>query len=139
MYAWNSVGTLVPMIIGTVGLIVFTLYEKYVATDPMIPMSIFGTRTAVVNYVGILIHGLTLWCILYYLLLYFKAVMEYSPVMVGVALFPDTFSVAPSAVIVGLLITHTGYYRWEIWLGWFLVTLGIGLLCLLESNTSVRA
>lgn len=137
IYAWDSVQTLVPLLIGAAGLIMFTLYETYVATDPMIPMSIFTTKTAVVNYVGTFVHGLALWCCLYYLPLYFEAVMGYSPVIAGVALFPDAFSVAPAAIIVGILITSFGYYRWAIWLGWIFCTLGMGLLCLLESDTSI--
>ncbi|KFZ15391.1 hypothetical protein V502_05633 [Pseudogymnoascus sp. VKM F-4520 (FW-2644)] len=139
MYPWDSVQTLVPMIFGAVGLIVFPFYERSVSADPMMPMSIFKSRTAVVNYVGTLVHGLTLWSCLYYLPLYFEAVKEYSPVIAGVALFPNTFSVAPSAIMVGILITHTGYYRWAFWLGWILATLGMGLLCLLESNSSIPA
>ncbi|OBT61057.1 hypothetical protein VE03_09146 [Pseudogymnoascus sp. 23342-1-I1] len=138
MYAWDSVQTLLPMIIGAVGLIVFIFYEKHIAADPMIPISIFEHRTAVVNYVGTLVHGLTLWCCLYYLPLYFEAVKGYSPVIAGVAMFPDSFSVVPSAILVGILITYTGYYRWAIWLGWVLTTFGMGL-CLLESNTSIPA
>ncbi|KFY85246.1 hypothetical protein V500_08595 [Pseudogymnoascus sp. VKM F-4518 (FW-2643)] len=136
MYSWDSVQTLVPMIFGAVGLIVFPFYERSVSADPMMPMSIFKSRTAVVNYVG---TGLTLWSCLYYLPLYFEAVKEYSLVIAGVALFPNTFSVAPSAIMVGILITHTGYYRWAVWLGWILATLGMGLLCLLESNSSIPA
>ena len=31
----------------------------------------------------------------------------------------------------------TGSYRWAVWCGWLLTTLGIGLLCLLNENTSV--
>ncbi|KFX96689.1 hypothetical protein O988_05209 [Pseudogymnoascus sp. VKM F-3808] len=139
MYPWDSARTLAPMIIGAVGLILFIFHEKYIAADPMIPLSIFASRTAVVNYAGTLVHGLTLWCGLYYLPLYFEAVKGYSPVMAGVALFPDTFSVAPCAILVGILITYTGHYRWAIWLGWILTTLGMGLLCLLEADTSIPA
>jgi MFS family permease len=125
------------MIIGAAGLIMFTLYEKHVATDPIVPMSIFGSQTAVVSYVGTLVHGLMLWCSLYYLPLYFEAVKEYSPVIAGVASFPDSFSIAPSAIAIGILITRTGHYRWTIWLGWILLTLGMGLICILKSNTSI--
>ena len=137
MYAWDSVHTLVPIILGIAGLIVFAIYEKYVATDPIVPMSIFGSPTAVFSYVGTLVHALIVLCSLYYLPLYFEAVQEYSPVFAGVALFPDSFSAAPSAILAGILITYTGNYRRAIWLGWILVTLGMGLLCLLESNTSI--
>lgn len=137
IYAWDSVQTLVPLLIGAAGLIVFILYEKHFATDPMIPISIFKTQTAVVNYVGTFVHGLALWCSLYYLPLYFEAVKGYSPVIAGVALFPTVLSVVPGAITAGILITCFGYYRWAIWSGWFFCTLGMGLLCLLESSTSI--
>ena len=56
--------------------------------------------------------------------------------MAGVALFPQTFTVGPSSVIVGLAITHTGRYRWAIWAGWLFTTLGLGLLTLLTPSSA---
>lgn len=55
--------------------------------------------------------------------------------MAGIALFPDTFTVAPSGVIVGLLISRTGHYCWAVCIGWCISTIGMGLLCLLDANT----
>ena len=55
--------------------------------------------------------------------------------MSGIALFPKTFTVASSGVIVGLLISRTGQYYWPVYIGWCLSTIGMGLLCLLEANT----
>jgi MFS family permease len=71
--------------------------------------------------------------------LYYEAVKGYSPIISGVALFPDTFTVAPLAVVTGILITVTGHYRWAVWSGWALIVLGAGLLVLLEVDTSIPA
>lgn len=139
MYAWDSWRTLVPLIIGACGLIVFIPYEKYVAKEPVIRLSIFQTRTAVITYTGTVIHGIALWCELYYMPLYFEAVRGFTPILSGVALFPATFTVAPAAMVIGFLITHFGRYRWAIWLGWFLATLGLGLLYLLDMTISTAA
>lgn len=76
-----------------------------------------------------------LWCLLYYLPLYYEAVKGESPILSGVSLFPQTFTVAPAAVIVGILVSKTGRYRWAVWTGWVLTTLGTGLLYLLDVNT----
>ncbi len=138
-YAWISWRTLVPLIIGVLGLITFVLYEKFVAAEPLIRLSIFGNRTAVISYFIDVVHGLCLWCLLYYMPLYYEAVKGYSPIIAGVALFPDTFTVAPLAVVTGLLITKTGRYRWAVWSGWVLTVFGIGLNILLDVNTSVPA
>ncbi|KAL1960984.1 hypothetical protein VTO42DRAFT_4872 [Malbranchea cinnamomea] len=137
MYAWDSWRTLVPLILGAAGLIGFMLYETYLAADPMIPPTIFATRTAVVSYIETILHGLVLWCGLYYLPLYFETVKEYSPILSGVALFPMSFTVAPSAGIAGFLITKTGSYRPSIWAGFFLATIGMGLMCIMDVGTSV--
>ena len=70
MYAWNSWRTLVPLIIGAAGLVAFVFYEAFVAKEPLIRLAIFNNRTAVIAYLGTIIHGMILWCILYYLPLY---------------------------------------------------------------------
>lgn len=139
MYAWDSWRTLVPLIIGAVGLAATMLYETYVAANPIIPVSVFATRTAIVSYMETVLHGLVLWCSLYYFPLYFETVKEYSPILSGVALFPMTFTVAPSAVVIGFLCTLTGSYRWAVWLGMALSTLGMGLVCIIDVGTSVPA
>lgn len=41
------------------------------------------------------------------------------------------------AVIVGVVCAKTGRYRWAIWVGWVLTTLGSGLLMLLEPHTTI--
>lgn len=55
----------------------------------------------------------------------------------AVAALPETLSVAPAAGFVGFLVTRTGRYRWSLWSGWFLTTLGAGLLVLLKPETTV--
>jgi MFS family permease len=127
----------VPLIVGLVGLIGFVLYEKYGAREPLIRLSIFQNRTAIVNYLGTIIHGMVLWCLLYYEPLYYEAVKGYSPIIAGVAIFPETFTVAPVSVLTGFLVTLTGRYRWALWSGWVLTTFGLGILYLLDVDTSV--
>ncbi|CAP79873.1 putative transporter [Penicillium chrysogenum] len=136
-YDWDSWHTLVPLCVGGVGLVVFGFYETYYASDPIVPPVIFQNRTAIASFIGSVLQGLILWCSLYYLPLYYEAVKEYSPIIAGVALFPETFTVAPSGMIAGVLITATGRYRWAIWIGWALSTAGLGLMCLIKVNTSM--
>jgi MFS family permease len=136
-YPWSSWRTLVPLIIGFVGLLVFAYYEYRYAEHPIIPLEIFTSKTATVSFIGTVIQGLVLWCALYFLPLYFEAVKGYSPIISGVAIFPDSFTVAPSAMIAGLTITKIGKYRWAVWVGWVLTTLGFGLLCILKVGTSI--
>ncbi|KAJ5817266.1 Major facilitator superfamily domain general substrate transporter [Penicillium robsamsonii] len=136
-YDWDSWQTLAPLCVGGVGLIVFGFYEYYFASDPIVPPVIFQNRTATASFIGSVLQGLILWCALYYLPLYYEAVKEYSPIISGVALFPETFTVAPSGMVAGILITITGRYRWAIWIGWAFSTVGLGLMCLIKVDTSM--
>ncbi|KIX01272.1 uncharacterized protein Z518_08997 [Rhinocladiella mackenziei CBS 650.93] len=137
MYSWSSWRTLVPLLIGAAGLVGFCFFERYIAPEPLLRLSIFSNRTANIAYVTTTLHGMILWCLLYYQPLYFEAVKGYSPVVSGVALFPATFTVAPMAVVTGLLITKFAAYRWAIWSGWAITTLGLGLLVLLDVDTKI--
>lgn len=139
MFVWTSFRTLVPLILGICGLFAFVMYETYVPKLPLIPLSIFSSRTAAVNYIGTLVHGMVLWCVLYYLPLYYEAVKAYNLIIVGLAFFPETFTIAPIAILVGIAVSITGRFRWAIWSGWSVTVLGLGLLYLLGPDTSVPA
>lgn len=139
MYPWNAWQTLLPLILGAVGMIGFVVYERYGPKQPLVPLDIFYQRTGLVNYFGTFIQGVVLWCMVYYLPFYYEAVKDYSPTFVGVAVFPQTFTIAPTTIVVGIVISKTGRFRWAIWTGWFLTVLGMGLLCLLDVSTAVPA
>ncbi|KAG4026726.1 hypothetical protein MFRU_037g00370 [Monilinia fructicola] len=136
MYSWNSIRTLVPLLIGLGGLIAFVLYSIFREGDPLIRRSLFNSPTAIVAYFGTLVHGICVWSILFYMPLYFEVAKNYTPIQSGIGLFPMTFTTAPAAVVVGLIIAKTGRYRPSIWVGWAISTIGIGLLVLLKESTS---
>jgi len=89
-----------------------------------------------VNYFGTFAHGIILWCMLYYLPLYYEGVKDLSPIMAGVAVFPQTFTVTPASITVGILVTLTGRFRWSLWAGWVFTTAGTGIMYLLDVHTS---
>ena len=111
MYDWSSWRTLVLLILGVFGLIGFTIYSVNISTEPLIRRTLFNSPTAIIAYIGTLAQGLIVWSLLYYMPLYFEVAKNYSPITSGVAIFPFTFTVAPAAVVVGLIITRTGRYR----------------------------
>ena len=112
-------------------------YEARVAQEPLIRVEVFKGRSNSTSFAGTLLHGMILWCLLYYSPLYYEAVKGQSPVIAGVSLFPDTFTVAPAAMMTGILVSVTGKYRPAIWIGWGLAVLGAGLFHLMDVNTSV--
>lgn len=70
-------------------------------------------------------------------MLYYQGVKFYTPVISAVAGLPETLTVAPAAAVVGVIATQTGHYRWSVWSGWALTTMGCGIMYLLGPHTSV--
>ncbi|RGP63695.1 multidrug transporter [Fusarium sporotrichioides] len=138
MYDWSSPRTVVPLVFGILGLITFGVHIKfcrrYSRCDPLLRPSLFTSLTALSAYFATIIHGIIVWCLVYYVPLYHE-IRGSSPITAGVAVLPFTGTVAPAAVVVGLLIAKTGVYRPFIWVGWTLVPLGMGLMMLLEKDT----
>ncbi|CAG8908534.1 unnamed protein product [Penicillium egyptiacum] len=143
-YAWSSWHTIVPLILGAAGLLAFVLYEFWIARSAavtkrplLIPPEVLPNWTVGILYAGSTFHGLILYSLVYYMPEYFQSVKGYSPVIAGVAALPQTVTVVPCAIMVGVVVGFTGRYRWAVWVGWLLTCFGVGLLILLESNTTV--
>jgi multisubunit Na+/H+ antiporter MnhB subunit len=125
--------------------------------QPIIRFSIFNNWTLRLLYLQTLAHGIILWSLLYFLPLYYEGVKGYTPIITGVAVLPETLLIArkfPSprkyletrtdqfpavSIVVGILSSSTGRYRWAVWGAWGMITLGCGLLYLLNPDTSVVA
>lgn len=137
VYDWDSWHTIVPLVLGTLGLVGFVVYEKHHTSKQFIPLVIFHNTSSSLNYFGAFVLGMLLWTLLYYLPLYYEVAKGYTMVMSGVALFPETFTTAPAGIVATVLISAWKKYRWALWLGWTLATVGLGLLRLLEVDTSV--
>ena len=158
-YSWSDWKTLAPLILCAFGLIVFVIWEEsltHYGMGPLIRFDVIKTRTGSVSFLGTFIRkcsfhkggqntdkyvldGMIVWLLLYFQPFYFEAVKNQSPILAGVSLFPITFTVAPAAIVAGIVISITGHYRWVTWCGWVLTTLGLGLLNLLNKETSTTA
>ncbi|TDZ40242.1 Efflux pump FUS6 [Colletotrichum spinosum] len=139
MYDWKSFRPLLPLILGVVILAVFAFWELKFAKKPIVDKRIFSNWTMICNYIMTVFHGMILWSLLYFLTLYYQAAKSYSLVISAVAVLPETLTVAPAAMCVGLISGITGRYRWSLWSGWIITTLGAGLMCLLQPDTSIPA
>ncbi|KAH8682348.1 major facilitator superfamily domain-containing protein [Xylariales sp. PMI_506] len=137
MYAWGAWQTIVSIIMGLVVIGVFGVWELHFAATPIINRKLFSNWSLINTYAQILFQSIILWSLLYFLVLYYQGVKLYSPVTSAVAVLPETLTVAPSAVVVGIIAGKTLRYRWALWGGWALTVLGAGLLYLLDVGTTV--
>ncbi|KAB8360571.1 hypothetical protein FH972_024311 [Carpinus fangiana] len=135
-FPWDSVNTLVPLILGVVALGVFGLYELYIPKEPTIRIQLLANYNLAFSLFGGLINALIVYGSLYFLPLFFEACKGYNPVLSGIALFPATFTVAPVSILSGVIITKTGNFRVVTWVGWVLSTLGLGVMVLLDADSS---
>ncbi|KUJ06829.1 MFS general substrate transporter [Mollisia scopiformis] len=145
MYPWSSWHTLTPLLLGLSGLILFISHQIYLSSpsrpsgprNTLLPMQMFMNRSTALTYLITFLHGTILWSIVYYMPLYFEAAKSYTPIQAGIAALPQTLTVVPCAAIVGLIASKTGRYRWSLYTGFVLTTLGCRLLYLLDVKTSI--
>jgi hypothetical protein len=136
-YHWTNFHVLLPLFGGVAGLVIFVLIQiSGMVAEPTMPPALFSTRTSVAIFVMAFFHGLILVWVIYFLPVYFQAVLLSSPTRSGVQIFPIATTIAPAAAISGVLVTLYGKYRVFHYLGWTLMSLGCGLFVLLKPSTS---
>ncbi len=155
-FEWKSAQAVTPMIIGIVGVTIAIIWEIYGAQEPFLRPSLFCSVSALATYACALFQGfivclscpkpaldafadpkprLQLFCALYYIPFYFTAIRFKPPTQSGLDIFPVTCFLLPGSIIISLMTTRLGRYRWAIWSGWVVTALGCGLLVLLDVDT----
>lgn len=138
VYSWSSVQVIVPLVIGAIGLGCFLIYEKSVP-EPLIPLRLFRNRTSLTAFLLTFLHGIGSMWLLYFLPVYFQAVLEADPEHSGIDLLPTIFIVIPFAIVGGALIQRTGRYKPIHLAGFAVMVVGFGLFTLLHSGSSTAA
>jgi len=136
LFSWKTANVIAPIVIGVLGMIGFWFVEEFVAKEPMMPMRVFKERTALAGYVGTWAHGIILWGLIYYALLYCQAVLVHSTLQAGVDALPITLTSAPSAAIAGIVMTIMLRFRPTVWIGWIITLISCGLFTLLSPETT---
>ena len=138
-YAWTSPSTLVPLFVGAAGFLAFALYERFVPAEPTLPLELFNSYNMAYSFFSALVNGGLVYGALYYLPLYFEVAKGYNPVVAGVAVLPSSLSIAPFSIVAGHIISRQGDTRPVTWFGWIASTIGLGVMTMLDENTSIPA
>ncbi|KAF5980670.1 major facilitator superfamily transporter [Fusarium coicis] len=134
LFPWAAWETLVPMILGVLVLVAFVFYEAKPAA-PIMPHRLFHSITANMTLLGGFIHGAILVSLLQYLPLMYQAVYLETPIKSAVFLLPTSIISVFIAVISMMMVPLFGGYTWLLRLSWALLTLGIGILAILNLNS----
>ncbi|KAL9468331.1 hypothetical protein ACSS6W_010025 [Trichoderma asperelloides] len=135
LYSWQSWKTLLPFMVGGLGLIVFAWYESK-PLRPIIPHRIFYSRTASVTLVGAVFHGMLLFALMQYLPFFYQAVSSETLIHSALSLLPTSIISVLAAGSSAALVGPLKGYRWAMWLSWIILTVGTGLLSLLNESSS---
>ena len=135
-YPWGSpfmIGLTTMTIIAIAG---FLLAEKR-ASEPVLPLRLFGNRTFTISVLVGLIVGFALFGSVTYLPLFLQVVKGDSPTASGLRMIPMMGGMLVSSIIAGQLISRHGRYRTFPVLGTGIVVIGLFLLSRMRPETSL--
>lgn len=137
-YPWRSWHTLVPLLIGFMGLFIFAwLQTTGVSAEPLMPPRFFRTPTSVILAINTFLYSALLYWCLFFLPVFFQSVKLYSPRRAGVALLPISLLGIPGSMFGAIALTRWGRYKPMHILAFALQTLALGLFTLQKENTTV--
>ncbi|EAU87383.2 MFS multidrug transporter [Coprinopsis cinerea okayama7 len=144
-YQWGDIRVLLPLIIGILGLIVWLFYEVKFASHPTIERwhlnyweigRLFrGGQNRFSKYIQVFVNSLVVVAWVYFMPVYFQACKDAGPIQSGIDMFGGTLTVGPFIVFGGVSVTVWKVYRPQLWVGWILLTVGMGVLSIVDASS----
>ncbi|KAJ7773690.1 MFS general substrate transporter [Mycena maculata] len=148
---WTSLQVLAPLWLGLIGLAIFLLYEGAVPADPLVPFVLMCNRTSLSGYVQAFVVGLVTLCVVCefsphyfdrhrliatadFLPVYFQSCKDASAIR-SALLGLGVAALAPAAIVAGVAVSKTQRYRPQMWAGWCIIIIGLGLLRSVRQET----
>jgi len=132
---WQSAETIALIVIGGTLLILGSVNEIYTKRSPIIPPRLFKTRTTGLAMVSNFLHAIVFFAGSYYLPLFYQ-VLGASATSSGIRMLPYSLGCSVTSAITGIIVTRTGSYRPIMWFGWTVMTLGWGIMTMLDNTTN---
>jgi MFS family permease len=137
---WSDPSVVVLLVLGVIGLVVFVFWERSAYCQfPIMPPKVFSNRTTNIAFALTTIHGFVTYGFQFYLPPFFQAVQGASPSKSGLEVLPTTLVVVVLAAAGGPLLSYWGKYKPMHIVGFALMTLGLSLCTLLDSETPIVA
>lgn len=136
-FPWSSADVVTPLVIGLIGLGVFLWFEttKWVK-EPVMPPRLFGNRTSCTIFAITFLNSALLYWVLFFLPVYFQAVLGSSAARAGVQILPSVLIAIPGAIAAVLLLARFGKYKPLHMIGFAICTVGLGLFTLLNPRST---
>ncbi|KAI9207705.1 major facilitator superfamily domain-containing protein [Polychytrium aggregatum] len=135
-YAWNSATIIVLFVVGGLMMGVFVLVEAKIPRIPIIPLDLFQYLNLNAGNIVVFSYGFQMFGFIFFVPLYFQAIHGKTAVQAGLALVPFVLAVSISSIIAGLVTSRFGTTRGLIIPSTALLSISVGLLILLDENSS---
>ena len=136
VHPWHSAIVINLIVFGIITAGIFVLVEWKIARYPITPLRLFNSISTTGCLLACFIHGMSFVVGTFYLPLYFQGVLGATPLLSGVWLLPFAGAMSFAASVTGMYIKFSGRFLEPIWLGFILMTLGLGLLISLDVDKS---
>ncbi len=104
-YGWSDPLAITGMVLGVVLLVSFILLERR-TKHPILPLSIFASRTRATAFVTMMITPAAMFAMFFFLSLYVQNVMGYTPLQAGFAFLPFCFGMVFGATLASKLMSR---------------------------------
>ncbi|KFG86085.1 putative MFS multidrug transporter [Metarhizium anisopliae] len=127
-YKWNDGRIIALFVVAFVLLIAFALVQLWLPDQAILPPRIFIQRSIASGFWVSLCVGAHQTIFLYYLPIWFQAILGKPAVESGIDLLPMVLLTAAAAILNGQLVSVIGYYTPSLIIGVCLTAIGAGLL-----------
>jgi len=135
-FAWNS-STIIGLFVGSVVTIaVFCWWERRLQDMAMIPPRIFRNRNAFIIFTSSVLMNGPFQTIVFWLPIWFQAVLGVSPQQSGIRFLPTVISDALTGIIGSAIVMKVGIWNPFLLFGFALVSLGPGLMTTIHPGIS---
>ena len=135
-YSWGPWRTLLPLLLGFLGLIMFILFEAMpCCREPIMPLRLFKNRTSSTAFLLTFLHGIILYWVSYFFPAYCQAVLQASSEGSGIDTLAGVITMVPFGIIGGVFTAKTGRYKPNQIVGFGLAAIGIGCFSILDETS----
>ncbi|KAF8884284.1 MFS general substrate transporter [Gymnopilus junonius] len=131
---WSSHQVVALLAVGGGLIPVFILYEMRVPKTPVIPLAMFRHRNVVAATLNYLFIHASVYGLAVYIPTYYQLVKFDSQIISGLELLPYILPLSLSSVVVGILVSRSGWVRPWLWIGGLVNLVGTGLCILFNGN-----
>ncbi|PYH45827.1 MFS transporter [Aspergillus saccharolyticus JOP 1030-1] len=138
-FNWDSPMVISMLTIGGCAILAFIVVEWKVAVLPMLPVVFFKNKVLCALFLQSFLLGAVYQSCLYYLPLYYQNARGWSPIVSAALTAPMVACQSLASITSGQYISRMKRYGEVIWAGFFMWTLGAGLMLLFDRHTSPGA